>query len=156
MLLFSFEVLCASAVAEEQMRNTLLNPDRFPTLPADLTSPLCTEEQEKWYAWLLVILNTLNVVFVKQILLFICCTIIFQYYANYTCLFFRWLSAYKMYRKEVLDDIGDTRQNLQRGLEVIRCIGNHGLNPIILVHLARIFNYRVGIFIYYIGAIFFF
>lgn len=51
-----------------------------------------------------------------------------------------------MYRKEPLDDIGDTRQCLQRGLEVVRCIGNHGLHSSILVHLARIFHYRVRIF----------
>ncbi|OXU29741.1 hypothetical protein TSAR_012326 [Trichomalopsis sarcophagae] len=93
--------LCATAVVEEQQRNTLWNSDRLPTLPADLTNPLCSDEQEKW-----------------------------------------WRAAYKMYRKEAIDDIGDTRQCLQRGLEVVRCIGNHGLHSSVLVHLARIFHYR--------------
>ncbi|XP_058807194.1 E3 SUMO-protein ligase RanBP2-like isoform X2 [Phymastichus coffea] len=53
-----------------------------------------------------------------------------------------WSAAYKMYKKEVTDETGDTRQHLQRGLEVVRCIGNHGLHPTILVHLARVFSYR--------------
>ncbi|XP_014235888.1 ranBP2-like and GRIP domain-containing protein 3 [Trichogramma pretiosum] len=92
-------VLCASAVVDEQQKNTF-NPDKLPTLPADLTSQLCTEEQQKW-----------------------------------------WTAAYSISRKEMFD-VNDTRQNLQHGLEVIRCIGNHGLHPVILVHLARLFNYR--------------
>ncbi|KAJ8686803.1 hypothetical protein QAD02_022597 [Eretmocerus hayati] len=96
-------VLCASAVMEEQCNN-LLDPDRLPTLPADLTSPLCSEEQEKW-----------------------------------------WSAAFKSYSKEVIEDIGENRQVLQRGLEVIRCIGNHGLHPVVLVHLARIFNHRAKV-----------
>lgn len=58
-----------------------------------------------------------------------------------------WECAYKMYHKKdssmpLEDDIGEVRQELQRGLEVIRCIGSHGLSPVILVHLARIFHYR--------------
>ena len=51
-----------------------------------------------------------------------------------------------MYGKELIDDISETRQNIQRGLEVVRCIGNHGLHPTLLVHLARIFQHRVCIF----------
>ncbi|KAG7199455.1 hypothetical protein KM043_014081 [Ampulex compressa] len=58
-----------------------------------------------------------------------------------------WSSAYKMYSKqEALEgDIGEIRQELQRGLEVVRCIGNHGLHPSLIVHLARIFHHRVKI-----------
>ncbi|XP_014212224.1 E3 SUMO-protein ligase RanBP2 isoform X2 [Copidosoma floridanum] len=93
--------LCAGAVDEEQQRNTLLHPDRLPTLPADLTNPLCSEEQEKW-----------------------------------------WSSAMKVHRKDTVNNVGEIRQTLQRGLEVVRCIGNHGMHPNILVHLARVFHYR--------------
>lgn len=52
-----------------------------------------------------------------------------------------------MYREQegVGSEIGEIRQILQRGLEVVRCIDNHGLHPCILVHLARIFNHRVSV-----------
>lgn len=49
-------------------------------------------------------------------------------------------------RKETLEgDLGEIRQELRRGLEVVRCIGNHGLHPVVLVHLARLFHHRVNI-----------
>lgn len=94
-------VICANAVLKKQRYDNLSKHDKLRTVPADLSNPLCTEEQEKW-----------------------------------------WSAAYKMYCKESLNHAGDIRQNLQRGLEVVRCIGNHGLHPVILVHLARIFQYR--------------
>ncbi|KAL6255296.1 hypothetical protein P5V15_013636 [Pogonomyrmex californicus] len=55
-----------------------------------------------------------------------------------------WSAAYKMYskREDVDGDIGELRQELQQGLEVIRCIGNHGMHPVLLVHLARMFHHR--------------
>ncbi|XP_076281902.1 E3 SUMO-protein ligase RanBP2 [Lasioglossum baleicum] len=57
-----------------------------------------------------------------------------------------WSAAYKVYsldkQKPLDEDLGDIRLELQRGLEVVRCIGNHGLHPALLVHLARIFHYR--------------
>ncbi|CAL7942946.1 unnamed protein product [Xylocopa violacea] len=57
-----------------------------------------------------------------------------------------WSYAYKVYtmdkQKPLDDDLGDLRLELQRGLEVIRCLGNHGLHPTLLVHLARMFHYR--------------
>ncbi|KYM98884.1 E3 SUMO-protein ligase RanBP2, partial [Cyphomyrmex costatus] len=58
-----------------------------------------------------------------------------------------WLAVYKMYskREDVDGDIGELRQELQQGLEVIRCIGNHGMHPVLLVHLARMFHYRAKI-----------
>lgn len=55
-----------------------------------------------------------------------------------------WSAAYKMCskRQDVDSDIGELRQELQQGLEVVRCIGNHGMHPVLLVHLARMFHYR--------------
>lgn len=55
-----------------------------------------------------------------------------------------WSAAYKMCskRQDVDGDIGELRQELQQGLEVVRCIGNHGMHPVLLVHLARMFHYR--------------
>ncbi|XP_033209269.1 E3 SUMO-protein ligase RanBP2 isoform X2 [Belonocnema kinseyi] len=99
-------VLCTHTAVEEQQRSSFMNPERLPTLPADLTNTLCTSYQEKWWAF-----------------------------------------AYKMYRRIdwTMNDLGEIRQELQRGLEVVRCIGNHGLHPNILVHLARIFHHRVKV-----------
>ncbi|XP_044009025.1 E3 SUMO-protein ligase RanBP2-like [Aphidius gifuensis] len=98
-------ILCSSVIVEDHKKSGFLNPDRFPTLPADLTNTLCTSVQEKW-----------------------------------------WLSAYKMYNNQdgnnIGGDIGELRQELQFGLEIVRCIGNHGLHPTIIVQLARIFQYR--------------
>ncbi|KAL0127950.1 hypothetical protein PUN28_003304 [Cardiocondyla obscurior] len=58
-----------------------------------------------------------------------------------------WLTAYKMFSQQenITGDIGELRQELQQGLETIRCIGNHGIHPVILVHLARMFHYRAKI-----------
>ncbi|XP_011170959.2 E3 SUMO-protein ligase RanBP2 [Solenopsis invicta] len=55
-----------------------------------------------------------------------------------------WSAAYKMYskREDADGNIGELRQELQQGLEIIRCIGNHGMHPALLVHLARMFHYR--------------
>ncbi|XP_014610617.1 PREDICTED: E3 SUMO-protein ligase RanBP2-like [Polistes canadensis] len=99
-------VLCAAVMVEDQQQRGFITRERLPTLPADLTSSLCTYAQEKW-----------------------------------------WSYAYKMYsRKETLEgDLGEIRQALRQGLETIRCIGNHGLHPVILVHLARLFHHRVKI-----------
>ncbi|XP_031847905.1 E3 SUMO-protein ligase RanBP2 [Nomia melanderi] len=101
-------IFCASAMMEEQQLSGFLNPDKLPTLPADLTNTLCTCAQEKW-----------------------------------------WSAAYKVYsmdkQKPLDDDLGNTRLELQQGLEVVRCIGNHGLHPALLVHLARIFLYRAEV-----------
>ncbi|XP_014473686.1 PREDICTED: E3 SUMO-protein ligase RanBP2-like [Dinoponera quadriceps] len=58
-----------------------------------------------------------------------------------------WSAAYRMYskQKDIEGDIGQLRHELQQGLEVVRCIGNHGLHPVLLVHLARIFQYRTKV-----------
>ncbi|XP_051162746.1 E3 SUMO-protein ligase RanBP2-like [Leptopilina boulardi] len=98
-------ILCSYITIEEQQRSSFLNPERLPTLPADLTNTLCSSVQEKW-----------------------------------------WYNAYKMYRRQdmtINDDMGEIRQEIQRGLEVVRCIGNHGLHTNILIHLARIFHSRM-------------
>lgn len=96
--------ICTSSIIEEQ-HGGLLNPEKLPTLPADLTNTLCTCAQEQW-----------------------------------------WSYAYKVYsmdkQKPLDDDLGELRLELQRGLEVVRCLGNHGLHPVLLVHLARIFHHR--------------
>lgn len=96
-------VLCAAATVTEQQKSGYLNPDRMPTLPADMTNPLCSSAQEKW-----------------------------------------WSLAYRIYRRQENSggDLAELRQDLQRGLEVVRCIGSHGLHPGVLAQLAKIFHYR--------------
>ncbi|KAK0161304.1 hypothetical protein PV327_009789 [Microctonus hyperodae] len=55
-----------------------------------------------------------------------------------------WQYAYKIYSRDnnIDGDYGELRQEIQRGLEIVRCIGNHGLHINILVHLARLFYHR--------------
>lgn len=55
----------------------------------------------------------------------------------------KWLdAAYKMYKHEYGSDFGDVRLTLIKGIEVIRCIGNHGLDVKLLVILANTFAER--------------
>lgn len=55
----------------------------------------------------------------------------------------KWLSsAYKMYRNDTSVDYGELRLILIRGIEVVRCIGNHGLDVKLLVALANAFAER--------------
>uniref|UniRef100_A0A6P7F5L8 E3 SUMO-protein ligase RanBP2 n=1 Tax=Diabrotica virgifera virgifera TaxID=50390 RepID=A0A6P7F5L8_DIAVI len=51
-------------------------------------------------------------------------------------------SAYKMYKNEACSQLGDIRALLIKGIEVVRCIGHHGLDIKILVQLANIFEER--------------
>ncbi|CAG9840154.1 unnamed protein product [Diabrotica balteata] len=51
-------------------------------------------------------------------------------------------SAYKMYTNEACSQFGDIRALLIRGIEVVRCVGHHGLDIKILVQLANIFEER--------------
>lgn len=52
----------------------------------------------------------------------------------------KWLTAaYKMYRNEYGADVTEVRLKLIRGLEVIRCVGNHGLDVKLLITLANAF-----------------
>ena len=57
--------------------------------------------------------------------------------------FSRWLSAYDVYKSKIQGDFGQVRAIVQRGIEVIRALGNHGLDVRVIVHLARIFTNRV-------------
>lgn len=58
----------------------------------------------------------------------------------------KWLeAAYKMYKHEYGSDFGDVRLTLIKGIEVIRCIGNHGLDVKLLVILANTFAERAKI-----------
>ncbi|XP_065287675.1 platelet binding protein GspB-like [Dermacentor albipictus] len=50
-----------------------------------------------------------------------------------------WSAAYHMYASSCRSEMADVRRILQRGLEVIRAIGNHGMDLSLVVHLARIF-----------------
>lgn len=53
----------------------------------------------------------------------------------------KWLiAAYKMYRNEYGADLSEIRLKLIRGIEVVRCVGNHGLDVKLLIELANIFN----------------
>ncbi|XP_030766010.1 E3 SUMO-protein ligase RanBP2 [Sitophilus oryzae] len=53
-------------------------------------------------------------------------------------------AAYKMYKHEHPSNTGEIRLLLVRGIEVVRCVGNHGLDVKLLVHLAKIFEERAN------------
>ncbi|KAH7965696.1 hypothetical protein HPB49_009890 [Dermacentor silvarum] len=50
-----------------------------------------------------------------------------------------WTAAYHMHASSGRSKMADIRRILQRGLEVIRAIGNHGMDLSLVVHLARTF-----------------
>uniref|UniRef100_A0A2R5LK59 Putative nucleoporin n=1 Tax=Ornithodoros turicata TaxID=34597 RepID=A0A2R5LK59_9ACAR len=50
-----------------------------------------------------------------------------------------WKAAYVLQSKSVKENLGDLRRVLQRGLEVVRGLGNHGLDVRLVVQLARTF-----------------
>ncbi|XP_035220047.1 E3 SUMO-protein ligase RanBP2-like isoform X2 [Stegodyphus dumicola] len=50
-----------------------------------------------------------------------------------------WRTAYGLYTCSIKEKHGEHRRNLQHGLEVIRGIGNHGMEVQLVVHLARQF-----------------
>ncbi|XP_018328177.1 E3 SUMO-protein ligase RanBP2 [Agrilus planipennis] len=55
----------------------------------------------------------------------------------------KWFTiAYQMYKKELSHNLVEIRTTLIRGLEVVRCIGNHGLSANLLIKLARVFVER--------------
>ena len=41
------------------------------------------------------------------------------------------------------EQLAKLRLKLQRGLETIRLVGNHGIKPTLLIHLAKTFEERV-------------
>lgn len=51
-------------------------------------------------------------------------------------------AAYKMYKNEYGSNMSDLRLLLIKGIEVVRCIGQHGLDVKLLVNLATIFAER--------------
>jgi hypothetical protein len=61
---------------------------------------------------------------------------------NFCC---RWTAAYRVFTNQAKGDLGELRQTLQRGIEVVRVLGNHGLDIKLIVHLAQTFEQRVSI-----------
>jgi E3 SUMO-protein ligase RanBP2 len=57
----------------------------------------------------------------------------------------RWIAAYRVFTNQAKGDLGELRQTLQRGIEVVRVLGNHGLDVKLVVHLAQTFELRVSI-----------
>ncbi|KAH9634135.1 hypothetical protein HF086_001337 [Spodoptera exigua] len=53
-----------------------------------------------------------------------------------------WDCAYKFSQNELGTELTDIRATLSRGIEVVRCIDNHGLDPELLCILGRIFSER--------------
>ncbi|CAH0722701.1 unnamed protein product, partial [Brenthis ino] len=51
-----------------------------------------------------------------------------------------WDCAYKLSQNELGVEYTDIRSTLSRGIEVVRCIDNHGLDPELLTILGRIFS----------------
>ncbi|KAJ8957128.1 hypothetical protein NQ318_007344 [Aromia moschata] len=51
-------------------------------------------------------------------------------------------AAYKMYKNEPGANVGELRLLLIKGIEVVRCVGHHGLDVRLLVTLASIFEER--------------
>ncbi|XP_026466134.1 E3 SUMO-protein ligase RanBP2-like [Ctenocephalides felis] len=54
-----------------------------------------------------------------------------------------WAAAFKLYKNDTQPQLGDLRITLTRGIEVIRCVGQHGLDAKLLCNLAHIFSERV-------------
>lgn len=55
----------------------------------------------------------------------------------------KWIeAAYRIYRNESGADIGATRSVLNQGIEVVRCMGYHGLDVKMLIVLANVFVER--------------
>ncbi|XP_067013935.2 E3 SUMO-protein ligase RanBP2 [Anabrus simplex] len=55
-----------------------------------------------------------------------------------------WSAAYRVYTNQSRGDLGELRQTLQRGIEVVRVLGNHGLDVRLIVQLARTFTDRAS------------
>jgi E3 SUMO-protein ligase RanBP2 len=49
-----------------------------------------------------------------------------------------------VYTNQAKGDLGELRQTLQRGIEVVRVLGNHGLDVKLIVNLAQTFEQRVS------------
>ncbi|PNF19022.1 hypothetical protein B7P43_G11805 [Cryptotermes secundus] len=55
-----------------------------------------------------------------------------------------WAAAYRVFTNQAKGDLGELRQTLQRGIEVVRVLGNHGLDVKLVVHLAQTFEQRAS------------
>ncbi|XP_066267898.1 E3 SUMO-protein ligase RanBP2-like isoform X2 [Branchiostoma lanceolatum] len=56
-----------------------------------------------------------------------------------------WAATYRLYTGTAeMGTLAKQKLTLQRGLEVVRCVGNHGLHANLLVHLAETFAARMG------------
>lgn len=55
-----------------------------------------------------------------------------------------WKAAYYLFTNSIREKFGEQRRILQRGLEVIRGVGNHGLDVQLVVFLARMFADRAA------------
>ncbi|XP_019643944.1 PREDICTED: E3 SUMO-protein ligase RanBP2-like isoform X2 [Branchiostoma belcheri] len=56
-----------------------------------------------------------------------------------------WSATYRLYTGTAeMGTLAKQKLTLQRGLEVVRCVGNHGLHANLLVHLAETFAARMG------------
>lgn len=53
-----------------------------------------------------------------------------------------WDCTYKFSQNELGAELTDIRATLSRGIEVVRCIDNHGLDPELLCNVGRIFSER--------------
>ncbi|XP_078613739.1 E3 SUMO-protein ligase RanBP2-like isoform X6 [Branchiostoma floridae x Branchiostoma japonicum] len=56
-----------------------------------------------------------------------------------------WAATYRLYTGTAeMGTLAKQKLTLQRGLEVVRCVGNHGLHANLLVHMAETFAARMG------------
>lgn len=50
-----------------------------------------------------------------------------------------WKSAYSLFTNSAMQDLAMLRRRLQHGIEVIRTLGNHGMDARLVIHLAEVF-----------------
>lgn len=61
-----------------------------------------------------------------------------------------WTAAYTLFTNRAHHRLSKLRMILQRGLEVIRAVGNHGVDLALMAHLAQCFSTWVCILVVYI------
>lgn len=54
-----------------------------------------------------------------------------------------WLNTFKLHSNKSRNDIGEVRMVVARGLEVVRLLGNHGMDVRLVVLLAKVFTEKV-------------
>jgi hypothetical protein len=55
-----------------------------------------------------------------------------------------WKAVYQTYKSQTNGNISALRYQLRKGIETIRAFGNHGLDVMLIVSLAKIFEQRVS------------